>query len=336
MNKIDNILDRLQNEQPILDCPNELTERIMAALPERETLISNKPVCHPFRIYWCWGAAACLLSLIGVVTLLCLQINNDVIKPITRYKEQFKTTKENIIDDSITPITRQKNDIAENNIDTPAICDENNANIYMSNVKRVNTHYVKGEKPVHEETAQISNEDNCSDDTIIVEVKEMPVIELNPQLYDNNFHYITLQSTDTTRQAPSKVNDFISKFAAYNSIKAVILNCEGDSTVTQTISYAYVFPDRDDVDLFGRLLQVAVCYDQKYPGYQLNLSNNQFVFQLHDNNKKLKYLWMAERVNGQRILLFTTQSPINVPLSTACYQEFRDELTHTGNAYQQL
>lgn len=37
MDKTDEILERLKNCQPVIDNPEELTERIMASLPERET-----------------------------------------------------------------------------------------------------------------------------------------------------------------------------------------------------------------------------------------------------------------------------------------------------------
>lgn len=36
MNKIDEILDRLQGAQPSIDCPDEFTDMIMDALPERD------------------------------------------------------------------------------------------------------------------------------------------------------------------------------------------------------------------------------------------------------------------------------------------------------------
>ncbi len=36
MTKIDDILDRLQKEQPVIDMPDELTDRIMNSLPERK------------------------------------------------------------------------------------------------------------------------------------------------------------------------------------------------------------------------------------------------------------------------------------------------------------
>ncbi len=335
MNKIDNILDRLQNEQPILDCPNELTERIMTSLPERRAFISKKrTVFHPIKFYWRWIAAACLIALIGAGVSLVLKNNDDIIQPVTRHKDISKITDDNT-DDTIKHPSLHQADLTVEINDTLSNVNENETNRYLADLNRAHKHHTRISNSIHKETVQIPKVENCID-TATVENNKVAVREQKPPIYDNNIHYASLQPADTTRQAPSKVNDFIAKFAEYNAVKPVALNCEDDNTETQTVSNAYIFPDRDGVDLFSRLLQVAVCYDQKHPGYQLNLSNNQFVFQLQDNNKNLKYLWMAERINGQRILLFATQSPINVSLSTACYQEFRDELTHTGNAYQQL
>ena len=55
MNKIDDILDRLQQaQQPTIDAPDELTERIMASLPER----GAKTTARTERLYWRSAVAA--------------------------------------------------------------------------------------------------------------------------------------------------------------------------------------------------------------------------------------------------------------------------------------
>jgi hypothetical protein len=43
--------------------------------------------------------------------------------------------------------------------------------------------------------------------------------------------------------------------------------------------------------------------------------------------KQLQYRWIAERVNG-KILLYGTRVPLGTKESSACYQEYRDELMH--------
>ncbi|MDO4981750.1 MAG: hypothetical protein Q4E58_12705 [Prevotellaceae bacterium] len=124
------------------------------------------------------------------------------------------------------------------------------------------------------------------------------------------------------------MDEFIAKMANYNKVIGVPLNCataKNDSTVSGT---AYVFEDKEDFDVFGRLLQMACWYDSKSPGYMLNFSHQQFVFTLKDLHKEEKYFWLAERITGKRILLYCTHSPIETDVSFACYQNFREQLTN--------
>lgn len=139
--------------------------------------------------------------------------------------------------------------------------------------------------------------------------------------------YASNGTVDTTYQAPSRMDDFIMKFAAYHDVKRMPLDCSRmeDSVVIA----AYVFPDKKEVDVFGRLLQAACWYESKTPGYLLNFSHQQFFFKLKDERKGLKYLWIAERINDM-ILLYSTHSPIEAEVSSECYQKCRDELTHTS------
>jgi hypothetical protein len=123
------------------------------------------------------------------------------------------------------------------------------------------------------------------------------------------------------------VDDFIAKLADYNKVKQGGLKCStaNDSKVASCV---YVFPDTKEIDLFSRLLQVACWYSDETPGYLLNFSQQQFFFELKDMRKQLKYRWIAERING-KILFYGTHAPMGTKESSACYQEYRDELMHT-------
>lgn len=150
------------------------------------------------------------------------------------------------------------------------------------------------------------------------------------QFSDPNLHYAAIKTTvDSTYQAPSRMNEFIAKMADYNEVEAVPLDCTGGND-SIAISTAYVFEDKQELDLFGRLLQAACWYDSKTPGYLLNFSHQQFFFTLKDLHKNEKYLWIAERIVGGRILLFSTHSPIEAEVSSGCYQNYREQLTHTN------
>ena len=148
---------------------------------------------------------------------------------------------------------------------------------------------------------------------------------------DPNLHYAAYSpEEDSTYQAPSRMVEFITKIADYNKVKAVPLMCSIGSSDSTAVSMAYVFEDKEELNLFGRLLQAACWYDSKTPGYLLNFSHQQFFFTLKDLRKNEKYLWIAERLVGDRILLFSTHSPIGADVSSVCYQNYREQLMHTN------
>ena len=150
---------------------------------------------------------------------------------------------------------------------------------------------------------------------------------------DPNLHYAAHDPAEETvpYQDPARVDEFIEKMAAYHNVKEGQLKCAAanDSNV---VSRVYVFPDKKEVDVFGRLLQVACCYSDETPGYHLNFSHQQFFFELKDQRRQLQYRWIAERING-RILLYGTNAPIGAQTTAACYQEYRNELMHTNSIH---
>ena len=149
--------------------------------------------------------------------------------------------------------------------------------------------------------------------------------EVTPQP-DPNLHYaVNVTQEDTTAyQDPARMDEFIAKLAAFHHVRQGELNCPL-SVDSNMVSAVYVFPDKKEIDLFARLLQVACWYNCEMPGYFLNFSQRQFIFQLQDQRKQLKYSWIAERIGG-KILLYGTNAPIGAEFSTACYQEYRDQL----------
>lgn len=155
---------------------------------------------------------------------------------------------------------------------------------------------------------------------------------IRPLLMNPNIHYASHETEDTVPyQAPSRVDDFINRIAEYNNVQAEPLQCSSDKGIDSSIvSKAYLFEDTKELDLFGRLLQVACWYNNKAPGYLLNFTRKQFVFCLEDQRMGQKYLWVAERLSGNHILLFSTHSPIETVVSSTCFQDYRDQLTHKG------
>ena len=160
-----------------------------------------------------------------------------------------------------------------------------------------------------------------------------PIEGLEGAIDDPNLHYAAHDPAEETvpYQDPARVDEFIEKMAAYHNIKEGELKC-GAANDSNVVSRVYVFPDKKEVDVFGRLLQVACCYSDETPGYHLNFSHQQFFFELKDQRKQLQYRWIAERING-KILLYGTNAPIGAQTTSACYQEFRNELMYTNSIH---
>ena len=148
---------------------------------------------------------------------------------------------------------------------------------------------------------------------------------------DENLHYASNVINDTVDnyQSPSRMEEFIVKIANYHHIKCDSLSCAIGKDDSDVVSTAYVFPDTEELDLFRRLLQAVCWYDDKMPGYLLNYSHQQFFFCLKDMRKGLKYLWIAERVRN-KILLYSTHSPLDAEVSSDGFREYRDKLANTS------
>ena len=256
---------------------------------------------------WRWtAAAACLIILIGVgVTMapFSRQTKDDTL--VAKHIKTESNASSSPVQTGCTDYTDGQN--------TPYKQDEP-----IVQTVRTNTNSI----PQPEESSP-----KASTETVVSSQETV----VSSQYTDPNLHYAAyIPAEDTTYQAPCRMDEFIAKMAGYHQIKAVSLDCTSGTSDTTIVSTAYVFEDKEDLDLFGRLLQAACWYDSKTPGYLLNFSHQQFFFTLKDLRKGKKYLWIAERINGGRILLFSNHSPIEADVSSACFQEYREQLTHTN------
>ena len=180
--------------------------------------------------------------------------------------------------------------------------------------------------PQLQETIVNDSEPNGNDED---EKTTYPIIIHPPVAIHHDLHYVTHEMpSDSDYVDPSLIDDFIMKFANYYQVETVILDCDLDTSNTDSVNLVRIFPDTKEVDVFGRMLKVAISINNNTPGYHLNFSQFQLYFKLDDERKGLRYLWMAERVNGQ-ILLFTTHSPIDTDPPFDCYQKFRELITNT-------
>lgn len=289
-NNIDDILTRLQGQQPVIDNPDELTDSIMNSLPEQDDIVTKEPKSRLVPLNWRWAASLLVLIACGATLYFfsAEQPQNNIAE------------KNESVGDGLQVRTRRAT--------SPLVTEK------MRTREEVVSHGVQRVQDVKMPSKQPSTSPT-----------EIPYADPNVHYA----HHSTATSEDTTYLAPSLVDDFIAKFANYYKVTPVAMNCADDSTETRVVSNAYVFPDKEEVNVIGRMLQMAVKYGNDAPGYGLSLSRDQFIFQLTDNRKQTKYLWMAERVRGY-ILLYATHAPMDAEISSACYQDFRENFTHTN------
>ena len=166
--------------------------------------------------------------------------------------------------------------------------------------------------------------------TQVAAVTDQPLSAQSPN--DAHLHHASNVTTaDSTYISPALMDEYIRKFAAYNGVKPETLDCDADSTYTNQTCEAYVFADTKEVDVFGRLLLAAIAYDDTTPGYLFNYTHQQFFFTLIDQHTEKRFLWIAERIAGERILLYSANLPIGAEVPSECFQKYRNKLTNTIN-----
>ena len=282
----------------------QLPSDFMTKMQERMTQLDEPPMPQPATQRKLWhrvAAAACILLIIGVGIAML-------------HNQQTGQTKDLYTQTNNTQVADQK-------------------------LAQDEQHFSLEQAKEEQETAQLPlpTAETKANKPVVAEVhssgETSPSVEESAATlpaHDANLHYATYTvEEDSTYQAPSRMDEFITKIADYNKVKAVPLDCIPDKEDCSIADKAYVFQDTKELDLFSRLFQAACWYDSKSPGYLLNFSQQQFFFTLKDLRKGEKYLWVAERIDGGRILLYSSHSPIEANVSSACYQKYREQLTHT-------
>ena len=311
------ILDRLKGQQPVIDNPEELTDRIMNSLPEQDAPAKEQRRRRLMPISWRWAASLLVLIACGAAMYFFSpeQPTNNIAqeRKSASYGKSFRRLRKNI----------------------PPVTEKTLAKEGCKKMPPPPTLPREGEwskvSPLPSGRSEGGLKGQRSRSSKAVANSSLFTLHSSLKPADPNVHYAhhpATTSEDTTYLAPSLVDDFIAKFANYYKVTPVALNCADDSTETRVASNAYVFPDKEEVNVIGRMLQMAVKYGNDAPGYGLSLSRDQFIFQLCDKRKHTKYLWLAERVRGY-ILLYATHAPIEAELSSACYQDFREKFTNT-------
>lgn len=131
-----------------------------------------------------------------------------------------------------------------------------------------------------------------------------------------------VMQASTASQDPNLVVEFVSKLADTFEAEKVWLDCMKSSDKSPS-TMVYVF--KENVDVKGRLLQVACWYDNALPGYHLMLNSQQLLFELQEASKRKQYLWLVEKV-GDRTLLVASQADIGARIIPPCYNDFKRKI----------
>ena len=291
--------------------PADFMAKMEQRMEEREALQRQNRSRHTMHL-WRWvAAAACILLIIGIgVTMMPAEQEGD---------SEILMAQRKVPASAPTPATEQPSDS-----ERPFLSQQEAVSLTAKGRVANPSRRTESLKVNHGDGSLDPSSGDCD--------QENRPHDSDPDaLYDPNLHYASNDLTKDTvpYQDPARVDDFIAKLAANYDVKQGGLKCS-ESVESNVVSTVYVFPDTKEIDVFGRLLQVACWYKSETPGYRLNFSQQQFFFELKDMRKQLQYRWIAERING-KILLYGTNAPIGVTEFSTCYQEYRNELMHINS-----
>jgi hypothetical protein len=277
-------------------------------MTKMEQRMDTKPVAKTRRL-WAWlSAAACILLIIGIGLHV-----------------QFEGASHPIAQ-SGTPNQSIGHVQSFNRARPVAQSDTSNQSKVLPNFLIGQGQSVNRVRPIHQPGRPNDPIEACQPINRDAPIEKQVMTDSDPDL-----HYAAADLTKDTipYQDPARVDDYIFQLAEHHQVKQGQLTCSlpVDSSV---VSSVYVFPDKDEINLFSRLLQVACWYDTKTSGYHLNFSQQQFFFELKDMRRHLQYRWIAERING-RILFYSTHAPLGIKVSSACYQDYRNELMYQNS-----
>ena len=247
MSDIDDILERLKSQRPIISDPDELTDRIMDSLPDISEATEPKRA-RVADMRWWMAVAASLIIIIGIGAIWMfdsgqpeppqLAVARSVVEKTSSVVADLQSaTKES--GDSKSPAKKASGEL-KSPATTKSDIEESKSSHLVANVSIKPED--KAERKSHTTVAP-------------------------------NLHYAAYSpAEDSTYQAPSRMVEFITKIADYNKVKAVPLMCALGSDDSTAVSVAYVFEDNKELNLFSRLYSRAH-HRQSHPALQFPLSD---------------------------------------------------------------
>lgn len=149
-----------------------------------------------------------------------------------------------------------------------------------------------------------------------------------------NINYAENQSkNDETNFAPAMLDEFIELLAEFQGVNKINSECSvaNDTNFVETF---YVFPIKKEYDVLGQFVQMTSNFPNTSPGYIFNNSGRQVFFSIDDEQNGLNYLWIAERIDDYKIMIYSVHAPIDIEYESDCYQQLYDDLTFANfNTY---
>lgn len=149
-----------------------------------------------------------------------------------------------------------------------------------------------------------------------------------------NIIYAENQSkNDETNFAPAMLDEFIELLAEFQGVNKINSECSIANDTFFNESF-YVFPIKKEYDVLGQFVQMTSNFPNTSPGYIFNNSGRQVFFSIDDEQNGLNYLWIAERIDDYKIMIYSVHAPIDIEYESDCYQQFYDDLTFANfNTY---
>ena len=310
-------LARRAKRRPVM--PKDLNVRLL----ERADVQGHKPLS--FYLPWIYGAACVVACVVAVFTLYESQ---DAGSPLLA-KAETEEAVPMVVDSAAFSVTDTD---GEGKVDEPTSSEPEvkGAEPYAP-LMAVAPSKPKS-KPV--EVAGVERTSVVADDVKIANsmVAENPALEVSQDIKmvvgQEIFREPEIVSCadaeeDSLRYDAGKVDEFIIKLAANFDVKSEMLDVEAHSNGNIANS-VYVFPDSKNVDVMGRLFQIAFMYGNDLPGYKLHVTKEQFLFELDDEKKGTRHMWFVEKIKNHT-LLYCAAAPVDGAVSTKCYFDFKEK-----------
>ena len=138
---------------------------------------------------------------------------------------------------------------------------------------------------------------------------------------------------DKPNFTPALMDEFIEMMAGIQGVSRIKSGCSIANDTIFDESF-YVFPVRKDYDVLEQIVWMASNYSNTTPGYNFNNTGRQILFSIDDEPNGLNYLWIIERIDDSKIMIYSVHAPIDIEYKSDCYQQFYDDLTFANfNTY---